>query len=58
VRFQRIATINLPGNQVDEKEAAVMLVTVRAIQLYQDPEFSVDTRVSINKKFKKPLMIL
>jgi hypothetical protein len=41
--------IELPGNQVIGKEAAVMLVTDQAIQLYQDLEFSVDTRVSINK---------
>lgn len=46
--------IKLPGNQVVEKEAAVKLATGRAIHLYQDPEFSMETRVFINKSQEAP----
>ena len=47
--------IKSPGNQVVEKEAAVKLATDRAIHLYQDPEFSMETRVFINKITRSPL---
>lgn len=43
---RRVTNIELPGNQVAEREAVVVLAVDQVIQLYQDPEQSVDIRIS------------
>lgn len=55
VFLEMITMTKSPGNQVVEKEAAVKLATDWAIHLYQDPEFSMETRDFINKITRSPL---
>lgn len=42
----RVTNMELPGNQVAESEAAVMLAVDQVIRLYQDPEQSAGIRIS------------